>query len=194
MIILASSSPTRQALLDNASVPFTIERPLVDEKELLARHRDWAPLEAAVQLAAAKALDVSRRNPGKLVVGADQVLALENVLFSKPNDRDGCRRQLQALRGRTHQLVSGAACARDGTVIWQAADTAHLEMRSFSDTFLDTYLATVGQDCTTTVGGYKVEGPGLQLFTSIRGDHFTILGLPMLPLLAFLREANEIPS
>lgn len=194
MIILASTSATRQALLRNAGISFTAIAPDVDERGLVARHPDWSPSDIALKLAEAKAREVSARYPQAIVIGADQVLALGEKTFSKPASRESCRQQLVELRGNAHHLISGVVCARDGRPEWSHTSTAQLVMRMFSESFLESYLDAVGDDCTTSVGGYKVEGLGLQLFEEIRGDHFTILGLPLLQLLEHLRDAGELPS
>lgn len=194
MIILASTSPTRQSMLRNAGLDFAAHSPEVDETALVAAHPGWLPREAALKLAEAKAIDVSQRHAGALVIGADQVLALGDRIYGKPRDRAQCRQQLGELRARTHTLISAVALVRDGGTIWTHTDDALLAMRDYSDAFLDRYLDAIGNDCTTSVGGYKVEGRGVQLFRSIAGDHFTILGLPLIPLLERLRAAGEIAS
>lgn len=194
MIVLASTSPTRQAMLRSAGLSFTAAAPQVDERALVAHHPAWTPEEVAVKLAEAKAEEVSARHPGAVVIGADQVLALGNTIYSKPRDAAQCRQQLTELRGKTHALISGVVTARDGKAVWSHRDQALLTMRSFSDGFLDAYLEKTGADCTTSVGGYKIEGLGVQLFDSIKGDHFTILGLPLLALLQWLRETGEVTA
>lgn len=194
MIVLASTSPTRQLMLRNAGLEFAAAPPQVDERGLVARHPEWSPEDVALRLAETKALDVSGRYPDALVIGADQVLALHGKPYAKPSSRDECRSQLLELRGHTHILISAVVCARNGQVEWAHQDSSQMTMRSFSDHFLDLYLDRIGDDCTASVGGYKIEGPGLQLFETVRGDHFTILGLPLLPLLAHLRDTGEIPS
>ena len=194
MLILASTSATRQTMLRNAGLDFTATAPEVDEGALVAANPRWMPRETALRLAEAKAIDVSRRNPGAHVIGADQVLALGNKVFGKPRNRAHCRTQLQELRGQTHVLISAVVLATDGTTTWTYTDEAQLVMRNFSDEFLDAYIDAIGDDCTTSVGGYKIEGRGVQLFQSISGDHFTILGLPLVPLLARLREAGEVDA
>lgn len=181
-------------MLKSAGIDYSAIAPNVDERTVVANNRQWKPIEIAQKLAEAKAEEVSARYPEAIVVGADQVLALEEKLFSKPRDAAQCREQLQELRGRTHALISGIAAARNGKVEWCFSDRALLTMRNFSDEFLDSYLDAIGNDCTTSVGGYKIEGRGLQLFENVQGDHFTILGLPLLPLLAFLRQAGEIST
>jgi septum formation protein len=194
MLVLASTSATRQAMLRHAGLDFAATAPEVDEGALVAANPRWMPRQTALQLAEAKAIDVSRRNPGAHVIGADQVLALGNKVFGKPRNRAHCRTQLQELRGQTHVLISAVVLATDGTTTWTYTDEAQLVMRNFSDEFLDAYIDAIGDDCTTSVGGYKIEGRGVQLFQSISGDHFTILGLPLVPLLARLREAGEVDA
>lgn len=167
---------------------------MVDEAALVAANPQWKPRETAQKLAEAKAIDVSLRNPDAHVIGADQVLALGDNIYGKPRDRAHCRTQLQHLRGKTHVLISAVVLAAGGTIVWTHIDDAQLTMRDFDDDFLDAYLDAIGDDCTTSVGGYKIEGRGVQLFQSILGGHFTILGLPLVPLLNELREAGEIPA
>ena len=192
MIILASTSATRQSMLRNAGLAFSAESPNVDEKALVAANPQWSPCETALRLAEAKARDVSLRHPGAFVIGADQVLALGNTIYGKPRDRAHCRAQLAELRGQTHALISAVVLARDGETLWSHDDQASLTMRDYSDAFLDSYLDAIGDDCTSSVGGYKIEGRGVQLFSAVSGDHFTILGLPLVPLLERLRAAGEI--
>lgn len=194
MIILASTSATRQAMLRNAGLVFTADAPRVDEKALVAEHPEWRPREVAIKLAEAKACDVSSRHPQAHVIGADQVLALGNKIFGKPKDRAHCREQLLELRGKAHALISAVVLACNGKVVWSHADEARLSVRDFSEGFLEAYLDAIGDDCTTSVGGYKIEGRGVQLFGEVSGDHFTILGLPLVPLLDRLRTAGEIAS
>ena len=194
MITLASTSPTRQSMLRGAGLEFSSAAPQVDERALVAANPQWRPREIALQLAMAKAIDVSQRHVDACVIGADQVLALGPKVFGKPRDRLHCNEQLRDLRGRTHALISAVAVARHGVVVWTHADEALLTMRDFSDDFLEAYLDAIGDDCTTSVGGYKIEGRGVQLFNAIDGDHFTILGLPLVALLEHLREAGEIAS
>jgi len=194
MIILASTSPTRKALLDNAGLSYTSVSPDVDERDLVMRHPHWSPLETALKLAEAKAVEVSVRYPQAAVIGADQVLALGAKVYAKPVNVDECRQHLLELRGKTHALISGVVCARGGKTEWSHSSEALLTMRAFSESFLAQYLHQVGADCTSSVGGYKIEGLGLQLFEEVKGDHFTILGLPLLPLLAHLRRTGDIAS
>ena len=192
MIILASTSITRQTMLSNAGLVFNASSPGVDERALLAANPLWQPEEIALQRAEAKALDVSQRNSGALVIGADQVLALGDTIYGKPRDRLHCLEQLRALRGQTHELITAVVLARNGETLWMHCDKARLTMRNYSDEFLENYLNAIGDDCTTSVGGYKIEGPGAQLFKSVSGDHFTILGLPLIPLLEKMRDLGVI--
>jgi septum formation protein len=194
MIILASTSAARQAILRNAGVPFTIEAPSVDERRLAREHPHWSPTETAAELALAKALEVSYRRPEALVIGADQVLACDDIAFHKPGGIDECRSQLLSLRGRSHTLISAVVCARHGKLQWQTNEAATLHMRQFSDAFLDTYLRANSQRAMASVGGYQIEAMGIQLFDHIDGDHFCILGLPLLPLLHHLRACGELTS
>ena len=194
MIVLASTSPTRQSMLRNAGLSFVAEAPRVDERALVSTNPRWSPSETAEKLAEAKAKDVSLRHAQATVIGADQVLALGNKVYSKPASILQCREHLLELRGNTHTLVSSVVCARDGKTDWSHTAEALLTMRNFSDEFLDDYLSRVGKDCTSSVGGYKIEGRGLQLFERVAGDHFTILGLPLLPLLDHLRTVGDIPE
>ena len=194
MIVLASTSPTRQAMLRHAGLDFSADAPRVDERALVAAHPEWQPHDVALRLAEAKAEDVSTRYGQAVVIGADQVLTLGLQSYSKPRDTAECRKQLQELRGKTHVLISAVVCARDGKTTWSHVGEAHLTMRNFSDDFLERYLMKMGSDCTSSVGGYKIEGLGLQLFEKVEGDHFTILGLPLLPLMNHLRSTRDLLS
>jgi septum formation protein len=189
-LILASASPSRRQMLANAGLVFEVVPSSVDEDEvkrsLLAERASARDL--ATTLAEMKAVAVSRRHPGALVIGADSTLACDGTLFDKPPTLAAARTQLQALRGRTHELVSAAVVARDGVRIWQAAQAGRLAMRPFSDAFLDAYLARAGEAICGSVGAYHLEGLGAHLFSRVDGDFFTILGLPLLPLLVFLAD------
>ncbi len=188
-VVLASGSRTRAEMLERAGVRVTLAPAAVDEEEIkLAARAEGAPVEdVAEALAEMKAQRVTRKHPGALVIGADQMLDCEGRWFDKPGDRTAARAQLQELRGRTHRLVSCAVVIRDGERLWHHVDRARLTMRPFSDAFLDSYLNAAGDDVLQSVGAYHLEGLGAQLFHRVDGDFFTILGLPLLPLLGFLR-------
>ena len=191
-LILASKSAARRAVLTDAGVPFTVQVADVDEDALKTPGVD--PVELAVELARAKALAVSRHDAEAWVLGADQTLAFDGGLISKAPTLAAARERLMAMRGRTHQLHSGAALARNGQVVWSGVDTVEMRMRDFSDAFLDAYLAAEGEALLTCVGSYRLEGLGSQLFEAIEGDYFTVLGLPLWPVLAELRRAGVILS
>jgi septum formation protein len=195
-VVLASASPARAALLRAAGIPILVDAAAIDESEVkvslqAARAEPAAIAEALAEL---KAQRVSRRHAGNLVIGADQVLDCEGVLFDKPADLAAARSQLLALRGRRHQLVSAAVLVRGGQRLWHHVARADLTMREFSTDFLDRYLRSAGGVALSSVGAYQLEGAGAQLFASIDGDYFTILGLPLLPLLGILREHGVLPS
>ena len=195
-IVLASASPARAALLRAAGIPIRVDAAAIDEAEVKASLRAVGAEPAAVAeaLAELKAQRVSRRHPGSLVIGADQVLECDGILFDKPADLAAARSQLLALRGRRHQLVSAAVLVRDGQRLWHHVARADLTMREFSTDFLDRYLRSAGGATLSSVGAYQLEGVGAQLFSSVDGDYFTILGLPLLPLLGILREHGVLPS
>jgi len=188
-VVLASGSATRQRLLRAAGVPFAVDFAQIDEAAVIeSLTAEKAPArDVADLLAELKALKVSARHPQSFVIGADQVLSLGPSLFQKPGTRAGAREQLLRLRGRTHVLSSAVSVAREGSIIWRTVAEARLTMRDFSDAFLDAYLADAGEDILGSVGAYHVEGLGIQLFCGIEGDTFTILGLPLVELLDFLR-------
>jgi septum formation protein len=188
-LVLASASSTRALLLERAGVPFSAEPAAVDEAEVKAAFKAEGADAAscAEALAEAKARSVARRRPGALVIGADQILVCGGTWYDKPADLDQARAQLVALRGKTHELATACCVLRDGVVLWHVIDRPRLTMRGFSDAFLDQYLAGLGDLALGTVGAYQLEGPGVQLFAGISGDFFSILGLPLLPLLDFLR-------
>ena len=179
-------------MLENAGVSFSVAPADVDEVAARAKMSDMAPGAVALQLAGLKALEVSRRFPDALVIGADQVLALEGRIFGKPIDRAAARAQLLQLRGRTHTLPTAVVLAQAGRAVWDHLGVAQLEMRPFGDGFLDAYLAAAGEVVTETVGGYALEGLGAQLFERIEGDYFTVIGLPLIPLLAELRRRGVL--
>lgn len=191
-LILASKSAARRAILTNAGVPFAVQVADVDEDALKTPGVD--PVELAVELARAKALAVSRHDANAWVLGADQTLSFDGGLVSKAPTLDAARARLAAMRGRSHQLHSGAALARNGQVVWSGVDTVEMKMRDFSDAFLDAYLATEGEALLSCVGSYRLEGLGSQLFEAVEGDYFTVLGLPLWPVLAELRRAGVIAA
>ena len=191
-LILASKSAARRAVLTDAGVPFTVQVADVDEDALKTPGVD--PVELAVELARAKALAVLRHDAEAWVLGADQTLDFDGGLISKAPTLATARERLIAMRGRTHQLHSGAALARNGQVVWSGVDTVEMRMRDFSDAFLDAYLAAEGEALLTCVGSYRLEGLGSQLFEAVEGDYFTVLGLPLWPVLAELRRAGVIVS
>jgi septum formation protein len=186
-LILASRSRARQTLLANAGIPFEAIPADIDERAAQKNSGLWAPGEIAKLLAQEKALFVSSRMAGRYVVGADQTLALECRLFSKPAGRAAAAEQLRLLAGNSHQLHSAFAVARDGKILLDDVSIARMTMRPLGETEIEAYLDQAGEAVTTSVGAYQLEGLGVHLCERIEGDHFTILGMPLLPLLAFLR-------
>jgi septum formation protein len=186
-LILASQSRARQVLLANAGVEFEAVAAEIDERALQQGSGLAAPGDIAALLAREKALSVSVRKPGRFVVGADQTLALGTRLFSKPAGRAQAADQLRALAGNRHELHSGVAVVRDGKILFSDVAVARMTMRKLTGTEIRAYLDEAGDAVTSSVGAYQLEGLGVHLFERIEGDHFTILGLPLLPLLAFLR-------
>jgi septum formation protein len=188
-LVLASASELRRRLLDNAGFAFLCDPPPVDEQQVKSSlHGAQATsTEIAETLAELKAQRVAIRHPGCLVIGADQVLDCNGILYDKPTDIDRARADLIALRGKTHALVTSVVAVRDGIRLWHYNDQSSLTMRDFSDEFLDTYLDQISEQAFQSVGAYQVEARGVQLFEKIDGDYFSILGLPLLPLVAFLR-------
>ncbi len=196
-LVLASTSASRQAMLRAAQVPFEAVAPNVDEREIKASMvaAGAGAREVADALAELKACKVSRRLPGALVLGSDQILECDNgTLLDKPEGRDGAAAHLRRLMGRDHRLVCGAVIALDGQPVWRVVDTARLSMRTLSDAFIAAYLDLEGEAVLSSVGAYRIEGPGAQLFTRIDGDHFTVMGLPLLPVLDYLRVRGVIAS
>lgn len=197
-LILASASAIRANLLEAAGLTFEVQVSNFDEgsfKTAFAQRPDAVGGEdLAAGLAQEKAFAISTANPDALVIGADQVLSCGNTLFDKPRNRDEAVRNLKSLRGRTHTLHCSAVVARGGVIAWRTNEEANLTMRNWSDQFLDTYLDEVGNAVFASVGAYQLENRGAQLFSAIDGDYFTILGLPLLPLLGFLRGQGILPS
>lgn len=194
MIRLASQSSARRAMLEQAGIAFeTVSTPLDEEAEK-ARLRRQGVNAPALALALAEAKGLSARSGG-LVIGADQTLERDDgTMLDKPVSRDAAKAQLSSLAGQTHRLHSAAAVAEDGAIVWRGTETVALTMRPLSDAFLGSYLDQEWEHIRWGVGGYRIEGPGVQLFSHIEGSHFAILGLPLLPLLAFLRDRGEIAA
>jgi septum formation protein len=195
-VVLASASRPRAEILTKAGVSFTAAAANVDESEIRASMQsEKAPaMAAASTLAELKARKVSTRLPQALVIGSDQILECGGAWFGKPADLDEARAQLWALRGRTHRLVNGTCVVLNGTKIWAYGDAPELTMRTPSDAFIEAYLAKMGARALNVVGAYEIEGLGAQLFAKITGDFFSILGLPLLPLLDFLRGHKAMPE
>lgn len=192
-LILASASTARRRMLHDAGLHVTCRVADVDEAAVKQSMPELPAAELALQLACLKALAVASQEPRALVIGADQVLECGAELFDKPSDRTLARRTLLRLRNKRHCLVSAVAVASGPTVLWRHVDRAELHMRAFSDAFLDAYLESAEDDILGSVGAYRLEGPGVQLFERISGDVFTILGMPLLPLLAWLRQQGALP-
>ena len=191
-LILASKSAARQMMLTNAGVSFSVRVADVNENAVKAAHDPADAAGLAVELARIKALAVSRQDPDAWVLGADQTLAFRGGLVSKAGSLAEARERLTAMRGRLHHLHSGAALARNGQIVWSGVDTATMRVRDFSDAFLDAYLAAEGEGLLACVGSYRLEGMGSQLFETVEGDYFTVLGLPLWPVLAELRRAGVL--
>ena len=191
-LVLASKSDVRGKILVAVGLRFEIRPAQIDERAGEAKAGTTDAAATARLLARAKASAVAGAVPGRLVLGADQTLARGAKRFSKPANRAAAAEQLRALRGRTHELHSALALVRDGAVLFDCVDSARLTMRNISDRFLEDYLDMAGDAALASVGGYQLEGIGIQLFERIEGDYFTILGLPLLPLLAFLRQNKFI--
>jgi septum formation protein len=195
-LILASGSSARARILADAGLPAVVDPAAVDEEEIRAAFRaeGRSAADCATALAESKATRVSGRHTGALVLGADQILECAGRWFDKPASIEAARAQLKALRGERHTLVSAAAVVRNGSVLWHTTDRAQLTMRGFSDDFLDAYIAAASAELMGSVGAYRLEGLGAQLFERVEGDFFTILGLPLLPLLDFLRGNGALLS
>jgi septum formation protein len=193
-LVLASKSAIRHAILRDAGLPVEVRPADIDERAIEQRGTTRDAGEVAALLAREKARTIASRQAGRLVLGADQTLALGECRFSKPAHRAAAREQLVALRGRTHELHTAIALVREDTVLFEHREIARLTMRAFSDRFLDAYLDAVGADAAASVGGYQLEKAGIQLFERIEGDHFVILGLPLVALLQYFRQAGWLAA
>ena len=193
-LVLASGSPARAALLRNAGVEFCIDAAHIDEAAIRdsVRAQGGDAALASAALAQEKALQVSGRHPGVLVIGADQILDCQGDWFDKPMDIKRARDDLVALRGRAHRQFCAVSVVCGGESLWRHVGVTRLTMRDFSDAFLDQYLAIVGDGVLACAGAYQLEGLGAQLFSAVEGDYFTVLGLPLLPLLGFLRQKGAL--
>lgn len=195
-LVLASSSRTRAELLERAGLEFAVVSPNVDEAMLKESFlgQGAEPAEIADGLAEMKARKISAARSGSVVIGADQVLVFRGAVIDKSPNLPGARELLRRLSGQTHELISAVVLAKDGATVWRHLARAELSMRAFSDSFLDAYIASVGDEVLASVGCYRLEGRGAQLFSKVSGDYFTILGLPLLPLLSALRELGALET
>ncbi len=193
-LVLASGSQIRRLVLEQAQVPFTINKSSVDEAELKCANSALSPREMALLLGRAKSSDVSNRMPDVFVLGADQTMELDGELLDKLPDASLARDRLIKMRGRPHYLHSGLSLHRDGNELWSWSQTSTIHVREFSEGFLDAYLGKAGDALTASVGAYAYEGLGAQLFEKVEGDYYAILGLPLLPLLTALRELGVIET
>jgi len=194
-LVLASKSSVRRALLEAAGIPLTIEPAAIDERAIeSSKAASASAANVALSLAREKALEVARRRSKSTVLGADQTLALGARRFSKPANALAAREQLKALAGKTHELHAAVAVAQGGEIVFETLATARLTVRPLSESFLDAYLAAAGERVSSSVGAYQLERLGVHLFERVEGDHFTILGLPLLPLLAYFRSAGLVAS
>lgn len=195
-VILASASTARRAVLSASGLHFEAKAAAIDEAEVkrAAKAQLMSAEDTALLLAELKAARIAARDPEALVIGCDQLLVCDGDWFDKPADLNAARTQLCGLRGRAHVLVTAVLCMRHGQRVWHHVAKPRLHMRDVSDAFLDAYLAEEASHVTSTVGAYRLEGPGIQLFDQVEGEHSAILGLPLLPLLGFLRQHGVLPS
>ena len=193
-VILASASRVRARLLRNAGVDFDVLTADVDEAVLKQQHSSSAVGDLAQILAQAKAMNVSEGNKEALIIGADQILECDGKLFDKPVGEEGVRSHLKALRGRDHRLISAVCVAEAGEIVWSETAIATLTVRDFDEDYIEHYIKKAGPEVQSSVGAYRLEDVGVQLFEKINGDYFTILGLPMLPLLGYLRQRGILIS
>jgi septum formation protein len=195
-LVLASASTARAQLLRQAGLSFRVEPASIDEGAVKSRAREHgsSAVDCALALAEAKGAAVSLRHPDALVIAADQILTLGDDWYDKPPDLAAARKQLRDLRGRTHELVTAVEILRDGASLWQTVSRPGLTMRKFSDAFIEEYLRAEGETLLGSVGAYRLEGLGVQLFAGIDGDYFAVLGLPLLELLGFLRSVGAVPE
>jgi septum formation protein len=195
-IVLASASSARRTMLTHAGVSFSVDAAAIDEDALktMLRAGGAGAETVAAALALAKAETIAARHPGALVIGSDQILSCGERWFDKPENREAAKEQLLALRGRTHELIAAAVVVSNGDCLWRHVERAELVMWPFSERFVDGYLDRIGAAALQSVGAYQIEGLGVQLFEAVRGDLFTIMGMPLLPLLAFLRSRGAVAA
>jgi septum formation protein len=195
-ICLASASTIRKSLLENAGLAVTVAPARIDEASIKQSLVSEAagPRDIADALAEMKARKISQRHPDALVLGCDQVLALKRDIFSKPEDPDDLKRQLRTLRGQTHHLMSAAVLYQEGEPLWRHVGVVRMMMRDLSDAYIDDYVAEHWEDVRSCVGGYKLEGQGVRLFSRVEGDYFSVLGLPLLELLSYLTLRGTLPQ